>query len=433
LHFSDIIVAHNWLKHRPLNPIISQGQCTVSENDTIEFISPPYRPHVVQTVHKWSRYQLSFDSTNWHLPLFDSDTGYRFRDTLKIYLNVPEYTPLYWRVKHVSVDGAESDWSSHGKVSLTSGKKNDSTIIVKSAFFSKIGKSKRVDVLEKNVWYDLIVEYERTLGSSQPAYLLFWASNEKHTTGHIGNKGSTFQPTGRYIFNMSRNRDLIHEKYVPGTTITRVLDTMGLYCDASNGHYSFDTATGIVRLRVKLLPEANVGKWSLRGVAWNNSKRASVIHFSEFVVDEKKVKSRFLFIFLLLSPVVFVSVWVFLKRKKKSEVPADNSRYNDIIEAIKSCVEKNRAKNIGPTEVEQQTGIRYSLMHEAVKTVFGTGLKNYIIQLKIHAAAAMLKETNLNVSEVMSRCGFNDLSYFTRTFKVIIGTTPKKYQLDSRK
>lgn len=61
------------------------------------------------------------------------------------------------------------------------------------------------------------------------------------------------------------------------------------------------------------------------------------------------------------------------------------------------------------------------------KTYHATPLE-YIIKLRINHACIMLKNTKLTVSEVASRCGFDDSNYFSRIFKKHMGCSPTLYR-----
>ncbi len=52
----------------------------------------------------------------------------------------------------------------------------------------------------------------------------------------------------------------------------------------------------------------------------------------------------------------------------------------------------------------------------------------YLKLYRIERAARKLINTDMNVTDVALSCGFNDFSYFIKTFKQIKGTTPAKYR-----
>lgn len=56
----------------------------------------------------------------------------------------------------------------------------------------------------------------------------------------------------------------------------------------------------------------------------------------------------------------------------------------------------------------------------------------YLTRLRITAAAELLASTDLPVTEVGIRCGFETPSYFAKQFKMITGVTPREYRHRSR-
>ena len=61
------------------------------------------------------------------------------------------------------------------------------------------------------------------------------------------------------------------------------------------------------------------------------------------------------------------------------------------------------------------------------KTYHATPLE-YIIKLRINHACIMLKNSKLTVSDIASRCGFDDSNYFSRMFKKHMGCSPTLYR-----
>ena len=69
------------------------------------------------------------------------------------------------------------------------------------------------------------------------------------------------------------------------------------------------------------------------------------------------------------------------------------------------------------------------------KAVSGIGLNQYITYVRICHAEKLLTETNLSVTEIAEKCGFNGSNYFSSVFKKMKGMTPlmyKKYSLTRR-
>lgn len=58
----------------------------------------------------------------------------------------------------------------------------------------------------------------------------------------------------------------------------------------------------------------------------------------------------------------------------------------------------------------------------------GISLGKYVLQLRMKEAMHLLRETTLSVNDVADRVGFNDISYFCRTFKKETTLTPLQYR-----
>lgn len=61
-------------------------------------------------------------------------------------------------------------------------------------------------------------------------------------------------------------------------------------------------------------------------------------------------------------------------------------------------------------------------------TVTGLPVMTYLINLRIHLASLMLRNTTISVNEVMQRVGFMDETHFTRTFRKYTHLTPSEYR-----
>lgn len=59
---------------------------------------------------------------------------------------------------------------------------------------------------------------------------------------------------------------------------------------------------------------------------------------------------------------------------------------------------------------------------------FDVTVTKYIITLRMDYAKKLLKETQLSINDIAENCGFNNLSYFMRTFKKYVGCTPNDFR-----
>jgi AraC family L-rhamnose operon regulatory protein RhaS len=62
------------------------------------------------------------------------------------------------------------------------------------------------------------------------------------------------------------------------------------------------------------------------------------------------------------------------------------------------------------------------------KKCTGKSIHNYLIQLRLSMASALLRDTSLSIDEISNRTGFYDISYFSKAFKRMIKCTPTEYR-----
>ena len=53
---------------------------------------------------------------------------------------------------------------------------------------------------------------------------------------------------------------------------------------------------------------------------------------------------------------------------------------------------------------------------------------HYLVAYRVMKGMELLRTTDLDVTEIAFRVGFNDSSYFIQAFKKKVGMTPKQYR-----
>ena len=62
------------------------------------------------------------------------------------------------------------------------------------------------------------------------------------------------------------------------------------------------------------------------------------------------------------------------------------------------------------------------------KEYTGKSISSYINDYRIYNAKQMLKNTEKSVLSIALECGFNEVSYFVKTFRLHTGLSPLKYK-----
>lgn len=107
----------------------------------------------------------------------------------------------------------------------------------------------------------------------------------------------------------------------------------------------------------------------------------------------------------------------------------DLSESYRLIQDCATYIGENYHLDLSLEFLSKKYSLSKSYFSKLFKQVTGVGLNEYINITRITAAQNMLSQSTLSITEVATRCGFNDSNYFTVVFKKIKGITPKKYSL----
>ena len=77
-------------------------------------------------------------------------------------------------------------------------------------------------------------------------------------------------------------------------------------------------------------------------------------------------------------------------------------------------------------------GISKSACTRCFKEALDTTPLQYVKRFRLQAAANRLRETDWMVSEIGTRCGFEEMGYFAAQFKQLYGLTPSEYRADKQ-
>ncbi len=78
------------------------------------------------------------------------------------------------------------------------------------------------------------------------------------------------------------------------------------------------------------------------------------------------------------------------------------------------------------------TGLSPSTLNRAFVRAVGLSPMAYHLRLRARRAGDMLRSTDLSVTDIAYRTGFNDANYFARQFKKAMGLSPRAYRLRQR-
>jgi len=100
----------------------------------------------------------------------------------------------------------------------------------------------------------------------------------------------------------------------------------------------------------------------------------------------------------------------------------------ELAEQAKGYVERNYAFSLSLAMTARHLGISSNYLSQLFRNEYGLTFSEYLTEIRLDAAARLLRDGKMQVAEVASRCGFSDSSYFIRVFRAHFGETPKNYR-----
>lgn len=98
------------------------------------------------------------------------------------------------------------------------------------------------------------------------------------------------------------------------------------------------------------------------------------------------------------------------------------------IKTMLSFVHENFGSELNTRRIAASASISESECLRCFRSTIGTTPIQYVKQYRIQQAAQLLLDTEEKISDIACRCGFQDMSYFTRAFREDKGCVPTQYR-----
>jgi len=103
-------------------------------------------------------------------------------------------------------------------------------------------------------------------------------------------------------------------------------------------------------------------------------------------------------------------------------------RHASALRKAERFIWENYTRKVSLKEIADVSKLSAPYFSTIFKNEMGENLSDYLNRLRVEKATAMLKETDLLISEISTACGFEDQSWFSKIFKNYTGISPCKYR-----
>ena len=108
--------------------------------------------------------------------------------------------------------------------------------------------------------------------------------------------------------------------------------------------------------------------------------------------------------------------------------PGKSLRDAERIKIMLSFIHENLTSELTTSRIAASAAISESEALRCFRATIGTSPIQYVKQYRIQQAAQQLIASDDKIGEIAVRCGFQDMSYFTKSFREESGCTPTEYR-----
>jgi signal transduction histidine kinase/ligand-binding sensor domain-containing protein/DNA-binding response OmpR family regulator len=112
---------------------------------------------------------------------------------------------------------------------------------------------------------------------------------------------------------------------------------------------------------------------------------------------------------------------------------ASNKLDEEFITKAYQVLEKNyNEPNFSVEQFAREMFVSRSLLYKKIKALTNLNITDFINSYKLKKSVELIKSTELSISEIAFKTGFNDPKYFSRIFKKFYGSSPSEFLKDRR-
>lgn len=109
--------------------------------------------------------------------------------------------------------------------------------------------------------------------------------------------------------------------------------------------------------------------------------------------------------------------------RRSNQPPED-----ELAQLIKSYIDRDLSSNFELRELAESMFISSSQLYRRFVAAYGISPQKYRQSKRIELAKHLLETTDLSITEISERTGFNGIHYFSRCFTAFVNVSPNKYK-----
>lgn len=104
----------------------------------------------------------------------------------------------------------------------------------------------------------------------------------------------------------------------------------------------------------------------------------------------------------------------------------------EVVALIRDTIDTRYAEQLKVRDFADRYYFSQEYLTRLFRQQYGKSIIEYLTDVRMERARALLQGTDLSVTEISARVGYTDKGYFSRVFRDMFDQTPKEYRMSSR-
>ena len=173
--------------------------------------------------------------------------------------------------------------------------------------------------------------------------------------------------------------------------------------------------------RLQPVPDKSICKNNLRSDTWDGA-----VFFEDMLHEYNARASDCTAVLEHLLSVLLIRLSRQISVQPKTE--NENPKFDLIIADIIRSLNQSLPVDISARELAEKYYMSPSAFSTHFQRAMGCSFRDYVTNLRIRHACALLLTTDSPVGEILSKCGYSDSKSFYKSFRKCTGMTPMEYK-----
>ncbi|MBQ8344810.1 MAG: helix-turn-helix domain-containing protein [Clostridia bacterium] len=112
----------------------------------------------------------------------------------------------------------------------------------------------------------------------------------------------------------------------------------------------------------------------------------------------------------------------------RNEAPAETDTVKGTVLRIKEYVAEHYASSLSLSHICRHLNFSLSYVSTLFRNETGMTFRSYLIRYRIEASCRLLRRSRMTVEEIARHVGYDEPAFFYKSFRKIMGLTPKEYR-----